>query len=1099
MLGPLEVLEGTEPVGLGGARQRAVLAYLLIHRGEAVSVDRIVDALWGESPPATATKTVQVYVSRLRKILGAEALATRGHGYALEAEPDSVDADRFERLAMEGREGLAAGDAAGAAQLLQEALALWRGEPLADVAYESFAGTEASRLEDLRLAALEDRIDAELALVRHAALVPELEALVKEHPTRERLRGQLMLALYRSGRQTDALEAYREGRTRLADELGLEPGPELQRLERAILSQDPELDRPSPPARLAAIRRGRGAPLVIAGGLLLLAAAVAAWVGLTGEDELAEPNSLAIIDPASNELETTVPTGVDPAEVGVDGRYVWVANRGDGTVSKVDAQSRTVVATRSPDTSVAGLAVGAGGVWIGDHRREHLVRLDPDLQAAERSVRVAREPEIFGTSIANPVAVGEDAVWVGRGYGSLARVNPRTLDMVDDVPVGNDPVAVATGSGAVWVVDQADGTLARIDTRSANAVTWATQVGQSPVALAVGEDAVWVASSQSDTVSRVDPENGAVMAAIPVGRRPTGVATGAGAVWVANSLDGTISRIDPETNQVVATIAVGEAPRSVTFADDRVWVTVQTGEPPPPAAAASEEVARVLVQSDSGPTDPALDIDFTRQGAICARLYNYPDRPVPEGAQLVPEIAAGPPTVSAGGRRYEFRIRSGYRFSPPSGEPVTAASFARSIERTLDPRMGSYGGDLMSDVVGARAFAAGRTRDVAGLQTHGDRLVVELTRPAGDLTARLSATFFCPVPRATPVDRDGVDLLPSAGPYYLASHANERSLVLRRNPNYDGPRPQGLAEIRYDIGWSPERALAEVAAGRADYFELDPFTAEEPLSTADVAKLDARLGLDSEAASAGNVVFLTQPSLSLYMFAFNATRPPFDDVRLRRAVSYAIDRRALAEYPGFGDPARPADQFLPPGMPGYEDAAAYPLGGPDLERARRLAAGFSGPAVLYTCDFPDCARHAEILRSNLAAIGIDLTVHRFPVGEMFERLRRPGEPFDLVYSNWFADFVDPNNFLQIFDEGGFMGHLLDDPRVDQAFARATPLRGDRRLAAYARLDRQLVEDVVPAVAFANGTVSHLLSSRMGCQVLHPVYELDLAALCIEGD
>ena len=163
---------GNEPVGLGGARQRAVLAYLLIHRGEALSVDRIVDALWGESPPATATKTVQVYVSRLRKILGADALVTRGHGYALIADPDGVDADRFERLAVDGRNRLAAGDAPGAAETLQEALDLWRGEALADVAYESFARTEASRLEDLRQAALEDRIDAELALGRHAALLP---------------------------------------------------------------------------------------------------------------------------------------------------------------------------------------------------------------------------------------------------------------------------------------------------------------------------------------------------------------------------------------------------------------------------------------------------------------------------------------------------------------------------------------------------------------------------------------------------------------------------------------------------------------------------------------------------------------------------------------------------------------------------------------------------------------------------------------------------------------------------------------------------------------------------------------------------------------
>ncbi len=196
----------------------------------------------------------------------------------------------------------------------------------------------------------------------------------------------------------------------------------------------------------------------------------------------------------------------------------------------------------------------------------------------------------------------------------------------------------------------------------------------------------------------------------------------------------------------------------------------------------------------------------------------------------------------------------------------------------------------------------------------------------------------------------------------MASHAPERSLVLRRNPNYEGPRPHELAEIRYDIGWSAERAIAEIEAGRADYLELDAFTADEPLSTVDVAELDARLGPGSEDEGAASPVFLTQPSLSDYQFVFNATKPPFDDVRLRRAVSYAIDRRALAEHTGFGDPARPTDQLLPPGIPGYEDTNAYPLGGPDLERARRLAAGFSGPAVLYTCNFPDCARHAEILR-----------------------------------------------------------------------------------------------------------------------------------------
>lgn len=1062
-------------------------------------MDRIVDALWGESPPATATKTVQVYVSRLRKVLGAEALVTRGGGYALLTDPDTVDADRFGRLAAEGRECLATGDAAGAVGRLREALDLWRGEALADFAYEPFARTEARRLEELRLAALEDRIDAELALAHHGGLVSELEALVDAHPTREHLRGQLMLALYGSGRQADALETYRDGRRHLADELGLEPGPELQRLERAILSQDPELDRPVPRTSLAAIRRRRGAPLVVAGGALLLGATAAAWIALSGDAELAEPNSIAVIDPSSTELEAILPTGVDPAEVVVDGRSVWVANRGDDTVSKVDVKSRTVVATRSPDISIAGLAAGAGGLWVGDTRRQKLVRLDPDLQGGNRTAQVGpAEQDTIGSSIANPVAVGEGAVWVGRGYGALARVDPRTVEVVDDVPVGNDPVAAATGAGAVWVVDYDDGTLARVDPQSANAVAWTTQVGQAPVALALGEESVWVASSQSDSVSRVDPENGAVTAAIPVGRHPTGIATGAGAVWVANNLDGTVSRIDPGTNQVDATIEIGEAPWGVAFAHDRLWVTVQSGDPAPPVSS-KQQMARVLVQSDPGPTDPALDLDFTRQGATCARLYNYPDRPAPGGATLVPEIATGFPSVSPDGRTYEFRLRSGYRFSPPSGEPVTAASFVRAIERTLDPRMGAYAGELMGDIVGASAFAAGRARSVSGLEARGDRLTVELTRPAGDFAARLSATFFCPVPRGTPVNADGVDLLPSAGPYYVASRAPERSLVLRRNPNYEGPRPQGLAEIRYEIGWSPKRAIAEIEAGRADYLELDAFTAEEPLSAVDVAELDGRLGPGGEDESVTGPVFLTQPGLSDYHFVFNATRPPFDDVHLRRAVAYAIDRQALAEHTGFGDPARPTDQFLPPGTPGYEDAAVYPLGGPDLERARRLAAGFRGSAVLYTCNFPDCTRHAEILRSNLADIGIDLTVREFTLGEMFSRLAKPGEPFDLVYSNWFADFVDPYNFLQVFDEGGQLGHLLDDPRVDRAFARAAPLRDERRLAAYARIDRMLVEDVVPAVAFANGTVSHLLSARMGCQVLHPVYDLDLAALCVQGD
>jgi DNA-binding SARP family transcriptional activator len=252
ILGPLEARQGDDVVRVGGARQRALLAILLLHANEVVSVDRLVDELWAEAPPATAAHTVQVHVSNLRKALEAAApgaagrLETRPPGYRLRTEPGELDLERFEALCARAR---AETEPERAAALLADALALWRGAPLADVAYESFAQPAIGRLEELRLAALEERVDADLACGRHTALVGELQPLVAAHPLRERLRGQLMLALYRSGRQAEALDVFQEGRRALVEDLGIEPGPALQRLERAILRQERELEleRETPP------------------------------------------------------------------------------------------------------------------------------------------------------------------------------------------------------------------------------------------------------------------------------------------------------------------------------------------------------------------------------------------------------------------------------------------------------------------------------------------------------------------------------------------------------------------------------------------------------------------------------------------------------------------------------------------------------------------------------------------------------------------------------------------------------------------------------------------------------------------------------------
>ena len=247
ILGPLEVLDDDRPVRLGGPKQRAALAILLLNANRVVSVERLADDLYGGTPPVTAVTQVQRQVSELRKLLGTAAIETRTPGYLVHVEPGRLDLDRFERWTGEGGQALARSDPQGASELFRRALELWRGAPLADLAYEEFAQTAIARLDELRLGALEQRFDAELALGRHGPLLAELEALVWNYPLRERLRGQLMLALYRAGRQAEALEVYRRTRETLVEEFGIEPSKSLHELERRILTQDATLDLPGQP------------------------------------------------------------------------------------------------------------------------------------------------------------------------------------------------------------------------------------------------------------------------------------------------------------------------------------------------------------------------------------------------------------------------------------------------------------------------------------------------------------------------------------------------------------------------------------------------------------------------------------------------------------------------------------------------------------------------------------------------------------------------------------------------------------------------------------------------------------------------------------
>jgi YVTN family beta-propeller protein len=559
LLGPLEADRDGVPLDLGARKQRAVLALLLLEANRVVSTERLIDELWGDEPPETARSALQVYVAGLRKALGEDgaSLRTRAPGYVLDVPAGRTDVDEFARLRADSRP--------------REALALWRGPALADLDGEPFAAAAAGRLEEQRLAALEERIDADLALGRDRELVPELERLIAEHPYRERFRAQLMLALYRSGRQADALAAYREARQAFVEGLGIEPGPELKALERSVLEQDPALAAPTARPVAAGVRRPR---LLLAGAGLLAFAGVAAAVVLLRDDSaplLAEPNSVAVIDPASNEVVDTVPVGLEPGPVAAGGGALWAANLGGRSLTRIDPATRAVVETIALDATPTGVAFAAGHVWAAHGLTGELTRIDPEL-GGKTTLDVAR------TRIRRSVgAVAGDpsGIWVVYGDATLARVGPRSLRIARTF-AGSSPTAVTDGGGSVWVVSSGSSTtLYRF-----NPLTFRSGpigragIGPRPTAVAYGHDAVWVTSWSEDFVTRVDPGSSAGRS-IPVGDEPAAVAVGAGSVWVANAGDGTVSRIDPAAREVVETIEVGNAPSGLVVSRGLVWVTVQ--------------------------------------------------------------------------------------------------------------------------------------------------------------------------------------------------------------------------------------------------------------------------------------------------------------------------------------------------------------------------------------------------------------------------------------------------------------------------------------------------------------------------------------------
>jgi peptide/nickel transport system substrate-binding protein len=1113
LLGPIEVDANGQAIEIGGLKQRALLAMLVLRANRPVPRDVLADQLWGEHLPAGAQHTLEVYISRLRKTLGDAAgyqlVLTRPGAYLLRVEDEHVDVNRFERLAGEGRQALAANAPGEAAADFRQALALWRGSALADLSYEPFAQVEIARLEDLRAGVIEDRVEADLALGHHADVVGELKALVAECPLRERLQRQLMVALYRCGRQPEALAAYQAARRTMVEELGIEPSPALQRVERAILAHDAWLDPPPPaipPNARAQAHNSRRSP---SGG--------------TRRRRL-----LAV---AGTSLAVTLALFMTGPSKGAGGSAPVVA--GPNTVGIIDGSRNVVSGVVSGIGRPGGVAYAAGATWITDSADDLLLRVDSAQQIRDR-IPVGRGPA--------GVAAGDGELWVANELdGTISEVNPGAGTVVATIRVGNGPGAIAFGYGSLWVGNVTDNTLSRIDAGSGLVVA-TIPLGSSPADVAAGARGLWVTSMDTRRLLLIDPGRNQVSHAFPIGSSPGGVAVGAGSVWVADS-NGTVARFDPLAGHV-QTIRVGGSPASVAYADGAVWVAdslsgsvaridphtgsirrVHVGNEPANLAAAGHDIlATVLpsLASHRGGTlalvaqipphelsaDPAVAwglppwqiLSMTNDGLVGYRRVSGP-----LGDTIVPDLATALPVQADGGKTYRFRLRTGIKYS--NGVVVKPEDFRRAIERVF---IINHGGGpatfFYSGISGApRCERIPQHCDLAQGIVANDRantVTFHLTAPDPEFLDKLTLPFADAVPVGTPGRQLSPGQLPATGPYLTQSFAPRKSWILARNPLFrqwsNQAQPGGYPDrIVLRFGVAPGAAVSAVEHGHADVLLTPPPSSRiHQLATRYASQLH------------------TGPVAATFALFMNTGVRPFSVPAARRAVNYAIDRNQMIDLAGGPLIAQPACQILPPTMPGYQPYCPYTInpspGGawtaPNLARAEQLvrASGTRGTKVTLVAGGFGASIPAlpvgRYLVSVLRQLGYRASLKVIAPETYYQRAGDSRDRTQIGEFDWYQDFPAPSDFIgPLFTCRSF---LPDNPAnindsefcnrlIDAQMTQARVLESRNPNAAgslWARIDRELV-DQAPWVPLYNPRALVVLSARVGNYQFHPFWTL----------